>query len=119
MVQKVHHNMNKIIDCENELDKLTKKLREACENNKSYDTILDIKTHLSICSLELAKYKFLNQQIYDTKAMNQKSISLNKYSDELVRLFIRRIKVTNKGNLIIQFKSGLEMTVSCKCTLAS
>ena len=59
-------------------------------------------------------------QINNTKeALNQTSISLKEYSDDLVKLYIRSIKVTNKGNLIIQFKSGLEMTVSCKCTLAS
>ena len=59
-------------------------------------------------------------QINNTKeALNQTSISLKEYSDDLVKLYIRGIKVTNKGNLIIQFKSGLEMTVSCKCTLAS
>ena len=112
--------MNKIVEAENELAALTKRLSEACENNESNDTILDIKTELSICSLELAKYKFLNDQINNTKeALNQTSISLKEYSDDLVKLYIRSIKVTNKGNLIIQFKSGLEMTVSCKCTLAS
>ena len=120
MSENVHQNMNKIVEAENELTALTKRLSEACGNNESNDTILDIKTELSICSLELAKYKFLNDQINNTKyALNQTSISLKKYSDDLVKLYIRSIKVTNKGNLIIQFKSGLEMTVSCKCTLAS
>ena len=118
--ENVHQNMNKIVEAENELAALTKRLSEACENNESNDTILDIKTELSICSLELAKYKFLNDQINNTKeALNQTSISLKEYSDDLVKLYIRGIKVTNKGNLIIQFKSGLEMTMSCKCTLAS
>ena len=59
-------------------------------------------------------------QLNNTKeAFNQTSISLKEYSDDLVKLYIRNINVTNKGNLVIQFKYGLEMTVSCKCTLAS
>ena len=118
--ENVHQNMNKIVEAETELANLTKRLSEAYEKNESNNMILDIKTELSICSLELVKYKFLNDQINNTKeALNQTSISLKEYSDDLVKLYIRSIKVTNKGNLIIQFKSGLEMTVSCKCTLAS
>lgn len=99
---------------------MNQNLQVAVSNNESEEAIGDIKYEISLLNLELAKYKYLNQQIKSTEdQLSRSTVSRNKYSDELLKLYVRSIKVTNKGELKITFKSGLEMQAACRCTLAS
>ena len=96
------------------------KMQAAVANNESEEAIIDIKYEISLLNLELAKYKYLNQLIKSTDdQLNKSTVSMNKYSDKLLKLYVRSIRVTNKGDLKITFKSGLEMQAACRRTLSS
>ena len=76
------------------------KMQAAVANNESEEAIIDIKYEISLLNLELAKYKYLNQLIKSTDdQLNRSTVSMNKYSDKLLKLYIRSIKVTNKEGL--------------------
>ena len=79
--------------------------------NESY---LDV---LSILKLERSKIQYLTRR---SNAVVEKidKAELTVYSDELVKKLIRKIEVTRKGFLEIEFITGEKVTQQCNCQLA-
>lgn len=79
--------------------------------NESY---LDV---LSILKLERSKIQYLTRR---SNAVVEKidEAELTVYSDELVKKLIRKIEVTRKGFLEIEFITGEKVTQQCNCQLA-
>ena len=94
----------------NEEIQLYESLLKDCKN----ESYLDI---LSILKLERSKMQYLNRR---SNAVSEKidETELAVYSDELVKKLIRKIEVTRKGYLEIEFITGAKVSQQCNCQLA-
>lgn len=101
---------SKRLETLNEEIQLYEALLKECVNESHLDA-------LSILKLERSKIQYLNRR---SNAVAEKidEAELAVYSDELVKKLIRKIEVTRKGFLEIEFITGAKVTQQCNCQLA-
>lgn len=101
---------SKRLETLNEEIQLYEALSKECVN----ESYLDV---LSILKLERSKIQYLNRR---SNAVTEKidEAELAVYSDGLVKKLIRKIEVTRKGFLEIEFITGAKVSQECNCQLA-
>ena len=101
---------SKRLETLNEEIQLYEALSKECVNESHLDV-------LSILKLERSKIQHLNRR---SNAVVEKidEAELAVYSDELVKKLIRKIEVTRKGFLEIEFITGAKVSQQCNCRIA-
>lgn len=109
-------NMQKLIVAEDKLAHLNQQL--ACVQNDTNKQ--QIESDISIAELNIAYYQHsMNIASKQSNDISVNDFDLSVYSDDLLKQFVDKILVTNKGELKIHFKIGVEIKIaSAGVTLA-
>lgn len=104
----------KIIEFEDSLVILKKELSDLFETNGYSNRVDELETQISIAELNLSYYKYqVDKSGTLSSQMMKDKVDLSRYSDDLVKMYIDKILVNQKGTLTVKFKTGTEVKVTC------
>ena len=106
--------LQKIIATEDSLVVIKKELSALFETEGNSESIDELETEISIGELNLAYYKYhVDRTSKLSSQITHDKVDFSKYSDELVKMYIDKILVNQKGVLTVKFKAGTEVKVTC------